>query len=121
MVNIDTLMLVILAINIFVYYLVTKLKGVGLIRGGALSGWVSSFIGIWVMVNDGKIPTFGMKESNLIFAYAMIAIISILLVFVGRDSPSNYNKPILGELLFYMPRIGIFMGLIVAFISQIVI
>ena len=121
MVNIDTLSLVILAINAFIYYLVTQLSRVGPIRGGALAGWISSFIGIWVLVNDGKIPTMGIKESDFIFIYGIIAIISILLVFVGRDAPARYKEPIIRELLLYMPRIGIFMGVFIVIISQIAV
>ncbi|MCK4796400.1 MAG: hypothetical protein KAT05_03410 [Spirochaetes bacterium] len=119
--QISPLFLGILILNVFIYYLVNKLSGVGPIRGGALSGWISSFIGISVMVNDGEMPTFGIKESDFISIYGIIAIISILLVFVGKDDPSMYNKPIIGELLYYIPRIGIIMGVIVASISQIVV
>ena len=119
--EISPLFLGILILNGFIYYLVNKLSGVGPIRGGALSGWISSFIGISVMITDGEMPTFGIKETDFISIYAIIAFISFLLVFVGRDNLSMYNKPIIGELLFYIPRIGIFMGVIVAIISQIIV
>jgi len=118
MVEIGSLALTVIAINAFTLYLTTKLVGIGKIRGGALSGWISSFVGFYVLVNQDKIPTFGFEKSGLIFGYGIIAILSILIVFVGRDKPSNYNIPLLGDLLYYVPRVGIFMGIVIAMLSQ---
>lgn len=120
MVNIDMLALTILGINAFLFFLTTKLTGIGKIRGGALSGWISSLIGLWVLVNKGKIPTLGVEKGTFIFVYAVIVIFAILFVFVGRDSVSSYRTPIFGKLLFYIPRIGIFMGIVIAIISQVI-
>ncbi len=119
MVQIDTLALTVLALNGFIYFLVTQLEGVSKIRGGAISGWISSFIGFYVLIKKNKLPLFGFEATTLIFIYAIIALFGVLIVFVGRDRPSNYNIPLLGDLLYYYPRVGIFMGVIIAALSQI--
>jgi uncharacterized metal-binding protein len=55
------------------------------------------------------------------FYFSIIAVVSIVLVFVSRDDPSTYNIPVIGELLYYLPRLGIIMGIITAALNQIIV
>ncbi len=121
MVSIDWITVGILALNVIFYLLVTRLKDVKEIRGGAISGWLSSMPGFYFLITQNKIPLFGLEKVSLMLIYSIIAAVSILLVFVSRDDPSTYNIPVIGDLFYYLPRVGIFMGIVTAALNQIIV
>jgi len=120
MVSIDWITVGVLTLNVIFYLLVTRLKDVKKIRGGAISGWLTSMPGLYILIIHNKIPLFGLEEVSLMFFYSIIAAVSIVLVFVSRDDPSTYNIPIIGELLYYLPRVGIIMGIVTAALNEII-
>ena len=120
MVSIDWAAVGILVLNLITFLLVKQLKGVSNIRGGAISGWMSSIPGFYFLV-PGSFILFGLDRAALLLIYALVAIISILIVFVTRDDPSHYNTFFIGHLFYYLPRVGIFMGMVTAALTQVLV
>jgi len=116
--SIDWYAVMVIAINIILYLLIDSIPKMGFIRGGAISGWISSFIGFYIILFK-KINNVNFIDPSYIFIYALVAIFGILIVFVGKDNVSNYNIPVLGHILYYYPRVGIIMGGVMALLSQI--
>lgn len=120
MVSIDWVAVGTLTLNGILYLWVTHKKGFSIIRGGAISGWVSSLIGFYFLLPD-KILLFGFDKAAIVVVYSLIAIVSIWLVYESKDDPSTYNILVVGKLCYYLPRIGIFMGVITAALNQIIV
>ncbi len=117
--SIDLVALSTLILNGGLYLWVTNKKDFSRIRGGAISGWISSLWGFYFLLPD-EIFLFGLDKAVLVLVYSLIAIFSIWLVYESKDGgPSIYNKPVVGELCYYLPRIGIFMGGLIAALNQI--
>ncbi len=119
MVSINWIAVGVLSLNIIIYWLITQLRNISTIRGGAISGWFSGIIGLYFLIPD-EIILFNFNKTKLILIYVIIAFLSILCVFVSRDNPSTYNIPVVGRLFYYLPRIGILMGVITAILNQII-
>jgi hypothetical protein len=120
MVAIDWVAASTLILNGFLYFWVTNKKGFARIRGGAISGWISSLWGFYFLLPSG-IFLFSLDKAALVLVYSLIAILSMWLVYEGKGNLSIYKIPVMGELCYYLPRVGIFMGGLTAILNQIIV
>ena len=115
MVNINEWAIIVLCVQIVAFLVVRKIHGIGDIRGGSISGWLASLVGLSSLVVSEAVSV------NLVyvFIYFFIAIIGILVTFVGINNPSVYKIKYLHNIIEYYPKAGIAMGAVFIVLTQV--
>lgn len=105
--------------ELVVLILTNQLKGVGLKRGAAITGWVSLFVGSALIVNSGKIH-YTQLSFYLLSITAAIAILAMLFIFVSKDKPQVFLSIFKGFFTLLVDLgwiIGIVMPIILAILG----
>src|SRR3989344_7748848 len=77
------------AFELVVLLITSSLKGIGLKRGAAITGWISLFVGSALIIASGKLQYTQISFYFLTVA-AAIAILAILFIFLSKDKPQVF-------------------------------
>lgn len=109
---------VIVLIELLLVYLSTRLDRIGYKRGTAISGWISLFPSIGMLISSGNIEYTQLSFYLLSFA-GLVAMICVMLIFYSRDKPQVQLSDALRPLFKFVQVIGwaltIVLPIIVAF------
>lgn len=96
----------ILLTGIFRHYM----RGIGPKRGGALSGYLSLFLGVFILQNQATIALITPTVSMII---GVLSLVGIIFVFAPISNPQSYLGPF-GHVIKFATEIGWVSGYLIS-------
>ena len=101
-------------------YLVDRIPKFGLQTSASISGWVTSFVGLIILVVSGVL-TLSMTVFIAVGGFAFLTLVSVLVSLFTRTNPIRAYNSVLTPIYRNLPKIGILLGIVFSALNLILI